>query len=353
MSDSSRIEELKRRVLLDPASIAFAALAEEYRRHGDFEEAVATCRAGLQRHPAYLSARVTLGRALLEMGRFDEARDELEHVLRVAPENLAAIRALADIHHRRGEALEHYHPENADPHADPSLPAAVGESPSPASAAPAAAATAETAAAPASPAVAAPLPVTPPPAIPVQSQPGAPPPALALAPATLEIPPAAEPLEGTTDVEPPAPAPVVPAPRRVIQLSRMTENQAGPADAEPASSVAATDTSVSRTESRPEAALPQAGMPSAPEDREPAAPIAIRVAALTPAPDRELSSAPEQERPSFPRAVPVPLRRPMRVPHPDEAALPRLEALLAAIVRARSSSGAPHPDRARERSVAR
>ena len=76
----------------DPASIAFAALAEEYRRAGQFDEAIATCRAGLLRHPAYLSARVTLGRALIEIGRFDEARDELEHVLRVAPENLAAIR---------------------------------------------------------------------------------------------------------------------------------------------------------------------------------------------------------------------------------------------------------------------
>src|SRR5687767_4885236 len=111
MSESPRIEELKRRVLVDPASIAFAALAEEYRRGGRFEEAIATCQAGLQRHPAYLSAHVTLGRALLELGRFDEARQELEHVLRAAPENLAAIRGLAEIHHRRGElpeALEQY-----------------------------------------------------------------------------------------------------------------------------------------------------------------------------------------------------------------------------------------------------
>ena len=111
MAESPRIEELKRRVQLDPASIAFAALAEEYRRAGRFEEAIATCEAGLQRHPAYLSAHVTLGRALIETGRFDEARQELEHVLRAAPENLAAIRGLADIHHRRGElpeALEQY-----------------------------------------------------------------------------------------------------------------------------------------------------------------------------------------------------------------------------------------------------
>ncbi len=111
MADNPRIEELRRRVQADPASIAFAALAEEYRRARRFEEAIETCRTGLQRHPSYLSARVTLGRSLLEVQQYEEAQKELEHVLKAAPENLAAIRALADIHERRGhapEALESY-----------------------------------------------------------------------------------------------------------------------------------------------------------------------------------------------------------------------------------------------------
>lgn len=111
MTDTSRVEELKRRVQRDPASISFAALAEEYRRLGMFADAIETCRAGLLRHPAYTSARVTLGRALLALGEFDAASGELEQVLRSAPENLAAIRALADIHRRRGEipeTIEHY-----------------------------------------------------------------------------------------------------------------------------------------------------------------------------------------------------------------------------------------------------
>jgi tetratricopeptide (TPR) repeat protein len=109
MSDNPRIEELRRRVQSDPASIAFAALAEEYRRAGQHEEAIATCKAGLRRHPAYLSAHVTLGRALIEVGQYEEAREELEHVLKVAPENLAAIRGLAEIHQRLG------HPDSAEP----------------------------------------------------------------------------------------------------------------------------------------------------------------------------------------------------------------------------------------------
>ena len=101
MAENPRIVELRRRVDKDPASIAFAQLAEEYRRGGDHEQAVRICRDGLARHPGYLSAQVTLGRALMELGYYEEARRELESVLKVASDNLAAIRALAVIHQRR------------------------------------------------------------------------------------------------------------------------------------------------------------------------------------------------------------------------------------------------------------
>jgi len=112
MPDASRIAELRRRVAADPASIAFAALAEELRRAGRFREAVAVCRAGLERHPAYLSAHVTLGRSLIELGQFDEAQQELTHVLGIAPENLAATRGLAEIRNRTGDAGQD-HPDAA------------------------------------------------------------------------------------------------------------------------------------------------------------------------------------------------------------------------------------------------
>jgi hypothetical protein len=45
VADSKRIEDLRRRVQMDPASIAFARLAEECRR------------AGLELHPGYLSTQ--------------------------------------------------------------------------------------------------------------------------------------------------------------------------------------------------------------------------------------------------------------------------------------------------------
>lgn len=107
----SRIEELRRRVQADPASIAFAQLAEEYRRSGQTDEAVRVCQEGLTRHPGYLSARVTLGRALLDLSQLDAARAEFEFVVAEAPENLAAVRGLAEISQRDGQladALNYY-----------------------------------------------------------------------------------------------------------------------------------------------------------------------------------------------------------------------------------------------------
>jgi tetratricopeptide (TPR) repeat protein len=103
VADSPRIQELRRRVQQDPASLAFAPLAEELRRTGQLAEAVATCRTGLIRHPEYVSARATLGRALLDQGDFEAALVELTTVLQSAPEHLAALRGVAEIHAERGE----------------------------------------------------------------------------------------------------------------------------------------------------------------------------------------------------------------------------------------------------------
>jgi tetratricopeptide (TPR) repeat protein len=124
MADNPRIDDLKRRVQKDPASIAFAQLAEEYRRGGQCQESVEVCRAGLSVHPGYLSARVTLGRALLELGTFDEARTEFELVLKSAPDNLAAVRGLAETFHKQGaleEALKQYESALALARNDPDL----------------------------------------------------------------------------------------------------------------------------------------------------------------------------------------------------------------------------------------
>ena len=97
MADDSRISELERRVASDPASIAFAQLAEEYRRAGRLDDAVRVCRTGLSRHPGYPSARVTLGRALLAQGLHAEARLELHAAAAADPDNIAARRGMEEV----------------------------------------------------------------------------------------------------------------------------------------------------------------------------------------------------------------------------------------------------------------
>ncbi len=103
MSNGNPIEQLRRRLQSQATPTAFAALAEEYRRAGRFADAITVCREGLQRYPAYASARVTLGRALLDSGDVPAAVAELEQAAAQSPDNLAAARALQSAHDALGE----------------------------------------------------------------------------------------------------------------------------------------------------------------------------------------------------------------------------------------------------------
>lgn len=94
MATANPLDELRRRIGHGAAPGAFAALAEEHRRAGRLDQAVAVCREGLERYPTYVSARVTLGRALLDLGDIQGAIGELDHAVEQAPDNLAAVRTL-------------------------------------------------------------------------------------------------------------------------------------------------------------------------------------------------------------------------------------------------------------------
>jgi tetratricopeptide (TPR) repeat protein len=99
VAENPRIDELRKRLEKEPQSRLFAQLAEELRKDGDFSEAIRISREGLQKHPSYPSARMTLGRALLDTGDLAGARVEFEAVLKAAPDNILASRFL-------GECLE-------------------------------------------------------------------------------------------------------------------------------------------------------------------------------------------------------------------------------------------------------
>src|SRR6185369_712154 len=100
----SRIDELRKRLEKEPGSRLFAQLAEELRKDGQLEEAINVCRAGLQKHPNYPSARITLARALIDSGDLAAARAELEGVLQAAPDNILARKLFEECLAAMGEA---------------------------------------------------------------------------------------------------------------------------------------------------------------------------------------------------------------------------------------------------------
>jgi tetratricopeptide (TPR) repeat protein len=102
MASSARIEELEKKFTENPRRY-FAPLANEYRKAGDPEQAIAICRAYIPQQPAQMSGHIVFGQALFEAGQYDEAQKILEAALALDPENLIALRHLGDIARARGE----------------------------------------------------------------------------------------------------------------------------------------------------------------------------------------------------------------------------------------------------------
>lgn len=106
----STIRRYEERLARDPASLAFAALADLYRKAGRTREAIALCRGGLERYPHYSTARLILAKAYLAEGDQEGALAELSRVAAQSPDDIQAHRLLADLHRRRGAldlALKH------------------------------------------------------------------------------------------------------------------------------------------------------------------------------------------------------------------------------------------------------
>jgi tetratricopeptide (TPR) repeat protein len=108
---SPKIEELQEKLANDPKSRLFLQLAEEYRKCGMPEEAIEVCKEGLKHHPSYIAAKVTLGKAYLDLKKIDDAQHIFEDVIEQSSDNLVANRNLADIYYMKGfadDSLKHY-----------------------------------------------------------------------------------------------------------------------------------------------------------------------------------------------------------------------------------------------------
>lgn len=96
MSNSARIDELRIK-FEDNNRRYFAPLANEYRKAGDLEQAIALCREHLPQQPGHMSGYIVFGQALYEAGELTEAESVFTQALELDPENLIALRHLGDI----------------------------------------------------------------------------------------------------------------------------------------------------------------------------------------------------------------------------------------------------------------
>ena len=106
---TSEIEKLEKRWAENPKGRNFAPLADAYRKAGELDRAVELCTAGLELHPDYVSAHIVFGRCMIDQKNDAGASDVFRKVLTLDPENVLALKILAEIAERggrHGEAAE-------------------------------------------------------------------------------------------------------------------------------------------------------------------------------------------------------------------------------------------------------
>jgi tetratricopeptide (TPR) repeat protein len=105
MTDDALVAAMRRheeRLARDPGSLAFAQLADLYRKAHRTEEAIALCRQGLVRYPQYTTARLILAKSCLAENRLDEAGAEVRTALEQSPKDVQCLRLAAEIERRQG-----------------------------------------------------------------------------------------------------------------------------------------------------------------------------------------------------------------------------------------------------------
>ena len=107
---AAAILKYEERLAKDPSSLAFASLADAYRKAGRTREAIRLCREGLERFPEYGTARLILAKTLLDDGDPEGALGEVRRILEASPKDAQAHRLASELHRRAGrleEALAH------------------------------------------------------------------------------------------------------------------------------------------------------------------------------------------------------------------------------------------------------
>lgn len=99
------IRSLTAALARDPSSLVYAELAQALRRRGQRDEALRVALHGLARHPQDVGGHDALARIYADLGDLDRARLAWSKVLEIAPEHPGALKGVAFVHFRQGDAL--------------------------------------------------------------------------------------------------------------------------------------------------------------------------------------------------------------------------------------------------------
>ena len=103
---STEIEKLERRWQDNPRGLTFAPLAEAYRKNGALARALELLDTGLAQHPGYIPAHIVRGRCHLDSGERGLAELDFLCVAELDPENVIALKALADLAEEEGRTSD-------------------------------------------------------------------------------------------------------------------------------------------------------------------------------------------------------------------------------------------------------
>jgi tetratricopeptide (TPR) repeat protein len=104
------IRTLTTRLAEEPGSLAFLELAEALRRRGQLEAAGKVARGGLSKYPGLADAHDLMARILTDQGDLAGAFDAWADALRIDPMRTGALKGIAFLYFRAGqadEAIEH------------------------------------------------------------------------------------------------------------------------------------------------------------------------------------------------------------------------------------------------------
>jgi tetratricopeptide (TPR) repeat protein len=106
MAVTSEIEKLERRWQENPLGLTFAPYAEACRKAGELAKALELLETGLAQHPTYVPAHIVRGRCHLDAHADGPAEQAFLRVTELDPENVIALRGLAEIAERSGRLAE-------------------------------------------------------------------------------------------------------------------------------------------------------------------------------------------------------------------------------------------------------